>query len=351
MGSVRQYDPEPLCATVQRNCHISDARHASNYTLCVYLLKMREYYRWEMGYPFGASMSKDELGSWLTEREHLWETLEEESYAPIGIDGQLLDPFDTEAINRALLPKGYVYSGGIGRRATPHFFLASLDSRVDYKGFTVLISADECARDLTAPPAMTLDKTVFVRRESLKRILWEKVQEWRWHQHENPMSRALSCYDFDTNLDAALDAMTANELEAVTLHEIGEIMAGEHLGEAWHEMLIALPPSRGETMARAVRDHVADALSTLPRLLDNENVPSLHFYMANLSAMRKELYPGFANAYQQWLDSERLDSLNALISQSKGHWLCVAQQMLELYDRYGTECIPHMERLLESSRL
>ena len=34
-----------LIQTVQRNCHIADARHAGDYTLCVYLLKMREFYR------------------------------------------------------------------------------------------------------------------------------------------------------------------------------------------------------------------------------------------------------------------------------------------------------------------
>ena len=40
-------DIKQLSDTVQLNCHISDARHAGNYTLCIYLLKMREFYRWE----------------------------------------------------------------------------------------------------------------------------------------------------------------------------------------------------------------------------------------------------------------------------------------------------------------
>ncbi|HKJ07631.1 MAG TPA: hypothetical protein VKA76_00940, partial [Gammaproteobacteria bacterium] len=47
-----------LCAKVQKNCHISDARYAGDYTLCIYLLKMREYYRWEKGYSLDASLNK-----------------------------------------------------------------------------------------------------------------------------------------------------------------------------------------------------------------------------------------------------------------------------------------------------
>ncbi len=37
---------QELISQVQHNCDISDANHAGNYTLCIYLLKMREYYRW-----------------------------------------------------------------------------------------------------------------------------------------------------------------------------------------------------------------------------------------------------------------------------------------------------------------
>lgn len=344
-------DPELLCDTVQRNCHISDAHHAANFTLCIYLLKMREYYRWEMGYPFGLAMPKEELGSWLSEREQLWETLEEQAYTPLQIDGHCLDPFDTEQINRALTPKGYVYSGGIGPRSTPHFFLAKLEKEIDYHGFTVLISARECARDLTAPPAMALGKTIFIRRESLRRMIWEKVQEWRWNRNENAMGRALSYYDFDTDLNQALDQMTESELRSVTLHEIGEVMAGEYLGETWSEMLISLPHSKVEIMCRAVRDHLADTLSTLPKLLEHKDPASLHFYMANLSAMRRDLFPGFVEAYKIWSDSNRLDALQKVVEQGRNHWLNVARELLEIHRRHGENCMPHLETLIHSNRL
>ncbi|MEJ2622672.1 MAG: hypothetical protein P8163_21250 [Candidatus Thiodiazotropha sp.] len=57
-GTLRQ-----LCCTVQRNCHISDARHGTDYGLCTYLLKMREYYRWENGLDYQASLTNESAWS------------------------------------------------------------------------------------------------------------------------------------------------------------------------------------------------------------------------------------------------------------------------------------------------
>ncbi len=296
-------------------------------------------------------MPNDEVGSWLTKRERLWETLENEPFMPIFIGGRLVDPFNTEDINRALVPKGYVYSGGIGRQATPHFFLGRLEKQIDYHGFKVLISADECARDLTAPPAMALGKTIFIRRESLQRMIWEKVQEWQWNRFENPMSRAISFYDFEGDFDEALEQMTEHELRAAVLHEIGEIMAGETLGKCWEELLFSLPRSKVELMARAVRDHLADALSTLPELLDSEDVASLHFYMANMTGMRKDLFPSFSESYRMWVDSESLGALKRILKKSKAHWLTLSKKMLELYDRHGEHSPPYLEKLIEANRL
>ncbi len=341
----------PLCDIVQKNCHITDAHHASDFTLCVYLLKMREYYRWEMGYTFDHAMSKEEVGNWLVQREQLWEELEDESYQPLVIDDQPHDPFETEEINRSLLPKGFVYSAGLGRGSTPHFFLGKLDKHVEHQDYTILVSDAECARDLSAPPAMALGRSIYIRRESLRRMIWEKVMEWRWHQYENAMGRALSDYDFEHHLDTALDQMTENELTAVTYHEIGEIMAGEHLGGEWETMLASMTRSRAEIMARAVRDHLADSLSTLPKLIEDDNHASLHFYMGNLTAMRKDLFPGFAQAYQHWHESGDIAVLQHFVALSANHWIEVGEHMLDLYSQYGDDCAPQLEQLIETSRL
>jgi len=71
---------------VQKNCNIADARHAGDFTLCVYLLKMREMYRWEQGISFNEVIGVDDVGDWLTAREGLWDDLEELDYMPVEIE-------------------------------------------------------------------------------------------------------------------------------------------------------------------------------------------------------------------------------------------------------------------------
>ncbi|MBI5040960.1 MAG: hypothetical protein HZB57_07125 [Gammaproteobacteria bacterium] len=198
----------PLLAAVQKNCNIADALHAGDYTLCVYLLKMREYFRWEKGYAFSTPLPRADVGLWLKEREQLWEGMENETFARLPIAGGEHDPFDTNNLNDALNPHGLVYSAGLGQNGRPHFFLARLERRQVEQDFTVLVAAEEFARDLAAPPAMSLGNTIFVRRESLRRMIWEKVEEWRWNQLENPMGRAIACYAFGSNDDRALAQMT-----------------------------------------------------------------------------------------------------------------------------------------------
>ncbi|MEJ2644202.1 MAG: hypothetical protein P8180_04595 [Gammaproteobacteria bacterium] len=340
-----------LCAKVQKNCHISDARYAGDYTLCIYLLKMREYYRWEKGYSLDASLSKDAVGDWLRQREQLWDTLADEGFEALPVNTDSLDPFDTDAINTSLIPEGLVYSGGLGRNAKPHFLLGRLERHEQYEGFTVFVSAEEYARDLSAPPAMTLGNNVFIRRDALRRLLWEKSEEWRWAKHDNAMGRALQCYGFDADPLDALERMTDREIEAVLLHEIGEVLAGQLLGDEWNEMLAALPRSRAEIAARAVRDHLADALSTLPALLDEGEEASLHFYFGNLSSMRKLIFPRLTAAYEAWRENGDPGALRELIPESREHWLALARRLMDAYYAQGKDCLPHVDSLIDAGHL
>lgn len=338
-------DIKALSATVQHNCHISDARHARDYSLCIYLLKMREYYRWEKGFGYEDELPARELGDWLQEREQLWHTLESQPFHAISLDGKRIDPFDNEAINRQLVPQGLIYSGGFGRYAKPHFFIGRLLRKESRAGFTVFISSEELARDLVSPPAMNLGHTVFVRRESLRRILWEKFEEWRWRKQENAMARAIKCYGFADSVDRALDEMADRETEAAVLHEIGEGLAGRLLGEDWREMLAVVSRTRAEVIARAVRDHLADCLSTLPALLTQEDKASLHFYFANLDGMRKELSPELVNAYQLWAGGSGLSALADVVDYGREYWLQAARRIIELYRTHGQECAAAIEKL------
>jgi len=277
-------EQQQLIQSVQHNCHISDAKHAGDYTLCIYLLKMREYYRWEKQKSFNIELSTDDIGDWLTQREAHWDEIENEAYTKLDIEGQTYDPFDSDGINGPLTAQGLVYSGGMGHKAKPHFFIGKLERHEKLNGYEVFISAEEYARDLTSPPAMSRDDTIFIRRESFRRLIWEKTEEWRWNRPDNAMARAMRCYDFESDMETSLNQMTDNELESTILHEIGEIKAGGLLPD-WSDMMSDILFTPAEIMARSVRDNLADSISTLPRLLEDNNEASIHFYFSNLPFM------------------------------------------------------------------
>lgn len=340
-----------LQETVQRNCHIADASHAGDYTLCIYLMKMREFFRWEAGEGFSASLDNRQVGRWLREREALWESLETEEFAPMRIDDNEYNPFDSGAINTALRDDGLVYSGGLGINNKPHFFLARLKRHDAYNGYTLYVADKELARDLTSPPAMAQGNNIYIRRESVKRMLWEKLESWNWNQPDNAMGKALGYYDFKGNVDQALEAMTDNELETILLHEIGEIRAGERLGKKWEELLITLPYTKAELMLRAVRDHLADAITTLPALLEKESEPSLHFYFGNLTHMRKHLSPSLMDAYRHWQETGNRARLDELADRNEAHWSQLTEEILKIEPDPERQYVAAIQDLIEKNRL
>lgn len=353
---MNQDQVQTLAQTVQRNCHISDARHGGDYSLCVYLMKMREYYRWEKRLPFGAPLEEDAVGQWLATREALWETLEDQDPGTLEIDGDTFDPFDNEAINSRLAPHGLVYSSGLGQQAKPHFFLARLERRADQGGCIIYVSGNELARDLTAPPAMSLGGCIFLRRESLRRMLWEKLESWRWNRPDNALGRAFACYAFDADFEQALDAMADREIENALLHEQGEHQAGLMLGEAaWGEMLIDLVQTPAELMARAVRDHLADCLVTLPRLLaqgESETAPAaLHFYIGNLTNMRKAIFPTLTEAYDAWRSGGGLQALRETAARGRDHWQRLGEAMVALHRAEGPASADTIRELVSAQHL
>lgn len=346
-------DIPQLADVVQRNCDISDARFAGDYGLCTFLLKMREFYRWENELPFTRDLPKDDLGEWLTAREEQWNHLESDDFLPLPLpflssaSHAALDPFDAIAANRQLLPQGYVYSAGYGRFQKPLFFLGRLLRVEERAGLTILVSSCEYARELAAPPAMLQGKTIFLRQESVRRYLWEKIEEWHWSKLDNTMARALASYEFTTDTEAALVRMTENETESMILHEVGEALAGDLLGEAWREMVAEVSRTRAEIVARAVRDMLADCLSTLPVLIECENLRALHFYFATFDAPRRQLFPQLIVAYEGFLKTHNLKLLAQAVSDGKAHWLKTAQHFLALHATDKIACRAALEAMLD----
>jgi len=356
---VKPVDLRGLVAAVQGNCHIADARHAADMTLCTYLLQMREFHRWECGLPFGAALARDAVGAWIAEREALWAEVEDRDYRhlPLGEPGradEVFEPFDVAAINERLRPCGLLYGAGLVGAGRPVFFLAELHGQTRRDGLDVVVAGRELARGLLAPPAALghggNERLIVLRRESLARGCWEKFEAWSLRQPAgSAFHAAVLAYGLDRDFEAALPRWLDEQSEVLVLHELGEYRAGLWLDPDWATMRLALPTRRADLYARAVRDHLADFGVTLPALLDRHAEASIHVWFANYDGVRELLFPSLAGAYAQWRAGDGGAGLRRAIASGHAHFTRLAQQVLEYQAREPEAAAAAVERLLTAS--
>lgn len=350
MGLETMQHLDRLVEAVQRNCDISDARHARDMTMCTYLLEMREYFRWEHELPLDQPPPRDELGPWLTRREAHWNSLEADPFEHLPIDGEHYEPFEVVAINRRINPYGLVYGGGIGRFGKPHFFLGELTRHEQREGFDVRVTGCEYARDITAVPAAFQNDAIFLRRDALRRWLWEKVELWNVRKGDGPLREALECHGYEYDPLESLDRMTEAASETLLLHEVGEGLAERLLGANWNEMITSLTRRRAELLARAVRDNLADCLSTLPGLIERRAECALHFHFANFEGLRRAIFPRLATSYRSWNECRDFQPLIDAARAGTAHWSSVASRLIDIHRRDPGAAEATIEALLVDNR-
>lgn len=340
-----------LIKSVQTNCDISDAQYAQEFPLCIYLLKMRDYYRWKNQLAINAVLDKQALGEWIVQLEELWQNLDFNDFININIDNKKLAPFDLDKINPLLQKYNLYYGAGYGVAGKPQFFLADVIETEQVGSHTVYTLGKEYARNLFAYPAMLQDHLIIIRQDALTRYIAEKIEEWQWRKSESAMSHALEFYDFENNFDKALTQMATHELAVIKYHELGELMAGAHLGQEWRKMLSEISNARTERIVRAIKDHIADCMRTLPELIDKEDIASIHFYMANFEGFRKQLWPALMTSYQKAMEKNNLMLLNQSITQGLEYWCDAGEKILQLYETAEPENLKSINKFVEQIKL
>jgi len=350
-AAVGVVDRDALVRTVQRNCHVGDARHATELTLCIYLLQMRELYRWEQGLPLGAALRHREVGAWLDQREALWDELEGEPYAALPLGDEALDPFDAAAVNERLLPQGLVYGAGRMASGRPLFFLGELERAERREGLDVLVAARELARGLAAPPGVLAGGAVLLRREALMRWLWELYEVWGPRRGDSAFGAALAaCGHAGGDPAAALARLADEQMETLWLHELGEHRAGAALGPDWAALRLATGADRRiELRLRALRDHLADCLVTLPALCERGAPAAIHFWFANLEGLRLEMFPRLQAGYAAWRAGDGGRALDAAVRAGQEHWSALGAQAVALYRRDGEQAREPLAALLTAA--
>ena len=107
-----------------------------------------------------------------------------------------------------------------------------------------------------------------------------------------------------------------------------------------------IPHSGLQLKLRAIKDHLADTISTIPGLLENENFAALHFYFANFTGMRREIYPEAIDAYNNWVNTKDLTIFEKLCNLGKNKWLDIATDIKQSYLKDQTIDANNVELLL-----
>lgn len=333
-----------LRQTVQHNCAISDARHARDYSLCIYLLRMREHYRWKHELPLLQQMDIEQVGNWVTEREMWWDEIEEQDYQPLSLEGQLLDPFDHVSINQRLVPHRLVYSAGIGRMGQPHFALAQLLNHRSEESLDCFDCGEELERDSVTVPAMTQGQHIFIRRDGIRRLLWEMYDDWCLHKKAGAMTAVADHFDLKNNvaLDKNLEQASNEVAPLFEAHERGEVKAGVILGENYSTLTHSLAGTRGEHYLRAMRDILADTLSTWPLIVNQHSILYLEFWLASLNGLRLQFLEqsGVIALLSRGTVDERLHRLREITETEQKRWEELCFTLLNAYSK-----ISHAERV------
>lgn len=331
------HDVAALTAAVQTNCHIADARHAADLTLCSYLLQMRELYRWEQRLPLGAPLARDAVGAWLARREREWAQLEGRDFValPSPATEADVDPFDVDALAGPLAAQGLAYGAALAARERPAFFLAELlEARDLGDGLALQVCGRELARGLFAPPTALVGRTVVLRRESFARWMWEKFEAFGLKRTEGAFKRVVEAYGLDGDFAAALPRLLDEQGETLVLHELGEWRAAQRLEPGWAAMRRALD-RRADMQVRAVRDLIADLETTLPTLLARDDAPSMHFFFATFDGLRAALCPALPRAYAAWHGGDGGRRLRDTCAAALSHFAALADEVLALHARDG----------------
>lgn len=353
--STEKLDVLPrLVETAQYNADLADAHFAQAATLCIYLLDMREYYRWLKALPLDAKLPREHLGPWIAEQEARWESLRADGEVPNEyrpLDPAVSDdPFDTRSVQQLLVTGGLVYGAGIGRFGRPLFFLAECRRRETREGLDIAVCGRELARGSSAPPAMSRDAQVIVRRDALERWLWTRYEEWQHHPRDNGFAAAWLLHSGGVapgdhpDPKAVVARMADAEVETLILHEIGERRIDALVGDAWHDMIDDLGNRKLEVFARSARDLLADCGHTLPSLLARGDLASIHCWFGLLDGMRLKLSPTLSATYRAARGNPDA-AFGRVLAEAAEHWQRVCTQLVDHWQAGGATAV---QTLLES---
>jgi len=342
---------DKLIQTIRHNCDISDARDNGIYSICMLVLKLRNLYKWEHGIEPWQEPEAGDLLDWIEAKENHWETIIDDSYQPLEVDGRQADPFDVGEINTSLNESGLLYGAGYGRSLKAVFFLAEKIREESAEGCPVVILGLERARELSSPFAMHQDGTILIRRDPLRYFFWDHIQEIR-SSCKVSLHHALDHYGILTGgqLDQAafrqqLDVIVDSEIPIFIHHEVGEMLQHTFDSETLGKIIAAFPDSAIEYVARAVKDVLADThpKGMLSYICRERRDASLGFFVGFLAGLRRVLSPEIIDVFNSFLQSGDWDLVEQARVQCRDSNRRLAEKIRNIADRIDQDEAEHVK--------
>ena len=303
-------DTTQLTQQIKLNCTISDAHFWGYYSICGLLLRLRELYRNEQSLMPWDEIPKADISDWIASTEAHWKALEHEPLRPLEIGDSLYDPFEVDGLNDLLSDQGLVYGGGYGRFNKPTFFLAHLLGIAERGDYRIYYAGRELCRDLSTSVAMLQGRCIFMRLDSLKMLLWDKLQELHSRKFGGVLREAFASHGIEgpslspENLSAKIDSLASRLSDLFILHELGEAFEDEYADE-WLSILGHNQDRATEFYVRGIKDLLADTSEKGPLkwITDSMDTPLLNFYMVFMDGIRREIFPEMGAAFQTFMEN------------------------------------------------
>ncbi len=350
------FDVQGLAGQVLRNCHISDAKHAGLYSVCGLAMRLRDLFKWSQNLPPWQEQSADRVLEWIGEREILWESLLEEEYRPLSINGRRFDPFDTAGINRFLKKHHLFYGAGYAHSLKPTFFLAGIDSCKDMEGTSVWCLGREYARDLLTLPAFVQDEQVVFRREAARMFLWDHIL----YISESGRPALAFALEACCGLNQAEPAIIRRHLDTIAdavqpiyiRHEIGELRENKFDRELFRQMLVDFSETTVELLIRSLKDLLADTgpQGTLNYLVQEKDAVGLGFYVAFQPGLPSVLFTELRQAFQSFMQQPDWDPIMRIVDLAHDRAIEYSRQVIDFYQAgKGGRGLPWAQECIEKT--
>ncbi|MEW6188344.1 MAG: Sfum_1244 family protein [Thermodesulfobacteriota bacterium] len=324
---------ENLMPVIQNNCHISNAQHSGLFSVCGLFLRLKDRYHWEKNLPPWHPTDREDLLQWIDGQEELWLESYDTPFEPLRIKGRSYLPLNNQPLNKLLLPFGLYYGAGYGRGLKPTFFLGTLKEERQAFGYRIIILDRDLACDLSLSPGLRQGRTIIIRLDPLRFLLWAKIQETEQLEREGT-EMALAGYGWspDQPPDDQMEAVVLSEMETILHHELGEALDRTFPKKLWRSTLGLFPFSRIELYLRTLKDLLADThpRGTLSFIIRGEKTGALGFYLSNMRGLRRALFPEMVPAIRQFRSKGNWEEMDAVRKLGRERMMQSAQKIIEL---------------------